>query len=112
MTNQTTSIRVVVFEDRGWWVAQCLEYDLCTSSKNLNDLPKQIAAQLRLQMALDRKSGRQPFEDLPRAPAKFWDLYQQATPHAVVKLEGSMLSRMLKFLQTPCLQAQLSLASS
>jgi hypothetical protein len=110
MSNQTTSIHVVVFEDRGWWVAQCLEYDLCTSSKNLNDLSRQIASQLRLQVALDRKRGRQPFEGLPPSPEKFWNLYQQATPHAVVKLQGSMLSRILRPLQIPDLQAQLSLA--
>ena len=115
MTNQeTTTIHVVVFEDRGWWVAQCLEHDLCTSSKDLKDLPRQIASQLRLQMTLDRRGGRQPFEGLPRAPQKFWDLYQQATPHGVVKLEGSLLSRILKVLQSrvPSLQAQLSLAGA
>lgn len=112
MRDQTTTIHVVVFEDRGWWVAQCLEYDLCTSSKNLNDLPRQIASQLRLQVTLDRKKGRQPFEGLPRSPQKFWDLYQQATPHTVVSLQGSMLGRILKALQLPSLQAQLSLASA
>lgn len=114
MNDQTTTIHVVVFEDRGWWVAQCLEYDLCTSSKNLKDLPRQIASQLRLQVALDQKNGRQPFAELPRAPQKFWDLYQQATPHAVVTLEGSWLSRLLKVLRSgmPSLQAQLSLAGA
>ena len=93
-------------------MAQCLEYDLCTSSRNLKDLPKQIASQLRLQVALDRKKGRQPFEGLPRSPQKFWDLYQQAKPHTVVKLQGSMLSRILKSLQIPKLQARLSLAGA
>lgn len=112
MSDQTTTIHVVVFEDRGWWVAQCLEYDLCTSSKNLKDLPGKIAKQLRLQVALDRKKGRQPFEDLPRSPQKFWDLHRQATPHTVVNLQGSMLSRILRSLQIPKLQAQLSLAGA
>lgn len=112
MSADTNIIHVVVFEDRGWWVAQCLEYDLCTSSKNLADLPKKIASQLRLQVALDRKNGRLPFEGLPRSPQKFWDLYQLATPHTVVKLQGSMFSRILKSLQIPNLQAQLSLAGA
>lgn len=112
MNDQATTIHVVVFEDRGWWVAQCLEYDLCTSSKELEDLPKQIASQLRLQVALDRKKGREPFEGLPRSPQKFWDLYEQATPHTVVKLQGSMISRILRSLEIPDLQAQLSLAGA
>jgi hypothetical protein len=112
MSRQTTTIHVVVFEDRGWWVAQCLEHDLCTSSKNLNDLPRQIASQLSLQVALDRRRGRQPFEGLPRSPQKFWDLYDRATPHTVVDVRGSMLGRILKALRFPGLQAQLSLAGA
>lgn len=112
MSDQTTTIHVVVFADRGWWVAQCLEYDLCTSSKNLADLPKQLASQLRLQVALDREKGRQPFEGLPRSPQRFWDLYQQAKPHTVVNLQGSMFGRVLRALQLPGFQAQLSLASA
>ena len=105
-------VRVVVFRDRGWWVAQCLEHDLCTSSRKLEDLPGQLASQLRLQVVLDRKNGRQPFEGLPRAPKKYWDLYEQATPHTVVKLESGVLSRILNALSSgmPSLQAQLSLA--
>ena len=112
MSDHTTIIHVVVFEDRGWWVAQCLEYDLCTSSKVLEKLPKKIERQLRLQVALDRKHGRQPFEGLPRSPRKFWDLYEQATPHTVVKLEGSIFSRILKSLRIPNLRAELSLAGA
>ena len=112
MSDNANIIHVVVFEDRGWWVAQCLEYDLCTSSRNLTDLPKKIASQLRLQVALDRKKGRLPFAGLPRSPQKFWDLYEQATPHTVVKLKGSMLSRIVKSLRIPSLQAQLSLAGA
>lgn len=61
---------------------------------------------------MDRKKGRQPFEDLPRSPQKFWDLHRQATPHTVVNLQGSMLSRILRSLQIPKLQAQLSLAGA
>lgn len=112
MSDQTTTIHVVVFEDRGWWVAQCLEYDLCTSSKNLKDLPRKIASQLRNQVAMDRRNGRQLFGGLPRSPQKFWNLYQQATPHTVVKLQGSMLSRILKSRQIPSFQAQISLAGA
>lgn len=114
MNANINTLRVVIFEDRGWWVAQCLEYDLCTSSKNLKDLPRQIASQLRLQVALDRRGGRRPFEGLPQAPEKYWALYKQATPHAVVELKGSLLGRLLKLLRSgvPSFQAQLSLASA
>lgn len=114
MNAYINTLRVVIFEDTGWWVAQCLEHDLCTSARSLDELPQQIASQLRLQVALDRKSGRPPFAGLPRAPQKYWDLYEQATPHAVVELKGSLLGRLLKFLRSgvPSFQAQLSLAGA
>jgi hypothetical protein len=54
-------IRAVAFQRDGKWIAQCLEYDLCTSAKTQNELARRLAAQLRLQLALDRARGAEPF---------------------------------------------------
>ncbi len=86
------TIRAVVFEDRGRWLAQCLEYDLCTSAKDRKELIRKLTAQLRLQIALDRAKGREPFKALPRAPQKFWDLYlTSSTPEEILPIRGSWL---------------------
>ena len=72
---------VVVFEDRGWWVAQCLERNLTASSKtDPRELPAKLARVLEVQIAADRERGVEPFSTLPPAPRRFWTLFQSAKP--------------------------------
>ena len=94
------AIRVVGFESRGRWIAQCLDYDLCTSAAERERLPRQILSQLRAQIALDLKQGRKPFHGLSSALPKYWEMYRQATRNEVLRLEDeSLLSRILRVLR-------------
>jgi hypothetical protein len=71
---------VVVFEDRGWWVAQCLERNLATASQDPKDLPKKLEIVLRGQIEADQEAGEEPFSALPQAPRRFWRMFQNAEP--------------------------------
>ncbi len=71
---------VVLFEDRGWWVAQCLERNLATASQDPRDLPNKLKAVLQVQIEADRKAGVEPFASLPQAPRRFWRMFQDAEP--------------------------------
>jgi len=63
-------------------------------------LPRQILSQLRAQIALDLKHGREPFQGLSSAPPKYWEMYRQAAHNEVLRLEDeSLLSRILGFLR-------------
>jgi len=106
------AIRVVIFESRRRWIAQCLDYDLCTSSAERERLPRQILAQLRAQIALDLKQGLEPFHGLSSAPKRYWEMYRQATCNEVLRLEDeSLLSRILTvLLQIDRFSAEVSLA--
>ena len=90
------TIRAVVFESRGWWVAQCLESDLCTSAKDRDELVRNLTAQVRLQISLDLAKGRQPFSSLPRAPQKFWDMYSAGSTQEVLPIRGSWLGLLFR----------------
>src|SRR5262245_26183641 len=92
---ESLSIRAVVFQDSGWWIAQCLEYDLCTSAKSREELTRKLVAQLRLQIVLDLTRGKKPFQDLPRAPQRFWEMYS-GTPDEVVQIRGSWLENLFR----------------
>lgn len=70
----------VLFEDRGWWVAQCLERNLTASSKDPRELHKKLETVLRVQIEADREAGVEPFSTLPQAPRRFWKLFQSAEP--------------------------------
>lgn len=110
---ESLSIRAVVFQDRGWWVAQCLEYDLCTSAKDRKELTRKLASQLRLQMILDLNRGKRPFQDLPRAPQRFWEMYSGSTPEEVVQVRGSWLGNLFRIWRGGSrVQANIALATA
>ena len=71
---------VVFFEDRGWWVAQCLERNLATASKDPRELWGKLETVLRVQIEADREAGIEPFTTLPQAPRRFWQMFQAAEP--------------------------------
>ena len=109
MDADTYSIHAVVYLDRGWWVAQCLEYDLCTASRQRDELPRKLLSQLRTQIAADRMRGKRPFEDLPAAPEKFWKLYGEGRP-IPLELREPWLTRIFRRLRkSPELRAELAL---
>src|SRR3954466_9048748 len=70
----------VLFEDRGWWVAQCLEHNLTASSKDPRELAKKLETVLKVQIEADLEAGTTPFSTLPPAPRRFWTLFQRAEP--------------------------------
>ena len=92
---ESLSIRAVVFQESGRWTAQCLEYDLCTSARDRQELTRKLVSQLRLQIILDLAKGNKPFQDLPRAPQRFWEMYASSTPQETVRVRGSWLENLL-----------------
>ena len=70
----------VLFEDRGWWVAQCLERNLTASSKDPRELHKKLETVLKVQIEADLQAGAVPFSTIPPAPRRFWKLFQTAEP--------------------------------
>jgi len=108
------TIRAVVFENRGWRVAQCLEADLCSSAKDRKELIRKLTVQLRGQITLDLAKGRKPFGSLPRAPQKFWDMYSQGcASEEVLPIRGSWLGLLFRLWRwRPGAQAKLTLATA
>lgn len=93
---ESLSIRAVVFQEEDGWIAQCLEYDLCTSAKDRKELTRKLASQLRLQIVLDLAKGKKPFQDLPRAPQRFWEMYSGNTPDELVQIRGPWLANLFR----------------
>ena len=101
-------VRAVIFFDRGWWIAQCLEYNLCTSSKRREDLPRNLMGQLRTQTAADIFHGKRPFETLSTAPKRFWRLYEEGGEPMQVEPRVDWLDRLLmRFRRAPRLLAEI-----
>jgi len=109
---ESLSIRAIVIQDGEWRIAQCLEYNLCTSARNRTELTRKLVAQLRLQIVLDHAKGRKPFQDLPRAPQRFWKMYS-GPPEEVVQLRGSWIENLFQLWPGRCrVQAKIALAAA
>src|SRR5438874_4422498 len=70
------AIRAVVFQEGEWLCAQCLEYNLVAQAKSLPKLCRALQQLIVGHVVVRLRHGQQPFRDLPRAPAKYWTMFQ------------------------------------
>lgn len=80
---------VVVYEEGGWWIAQCLECNLAASARDSRDLKRKLDVVIRVQIEADSDAGVEPFSRLQKAPPRFWKMYQGA--HRVPAMSNSGL---------------------
>ena len=75
---QSYTIRAVVFQEGEWLSAQCLEYDIATQAKTLDDLSYELQRILVGHVVTSKKLGKAPFEGVPRAPRKYWEMFERS----------------------------------
>jgi predicted RNase H-like HicB family nuclease len=73
-------IRAVLFQEEGWWVAQCLEHDIAAQARTRDDLLYELERILVGHFFISAEKGKIPFANLPRAPRRYWVMYEQAEP--------------------------------
>jgi hypothetical protein len=78
MAARRVAVRVLVVQEGEWLSAQCLEYDLATQARTLDDLWYELQRILFGHIATRLREGKEPFADLPKAPQKYWDLFEQS----------------------------------
>ncbi len=72
------AIRAVVFQEDDWLYAQCLEYDIAAQARTLESLTHELQRIILGHMAICEENGLEPFRNLPRAPQKFWDMFERS----------------------------------
>jgi hypothetical protein len=71
-------LRFVVIQEGEWLSAQCLEYDIATQARTLDDLTYELQRLIVGHIVTSRKLNKEPFEGLSRAPQKFWDMFERS----------------------------------
>ncbi|WP_297777759.1 hypothetical protein [uncultured Roseovarius sp.] len=66
-------LRIVIYEEDGFFVAQCLEYDICTQAKDRTALRERMECLLDLETAEMAKRG----QELDAAPERFHNMWDQ-----------------------------------
>jgi len=77
-TIRKISIRALVFQEGDWLSVRCLEYDLATQARTLPQLYKSLNRLIIGHIAVRLRHNQQPFASLPRAPKKYWDMFQRS----------------------------------
>lgn len=78
-----TTIKAILFKEEDWYVAQCLDYDIATQARSIQDLYYELEHVLVGHVVVAQHEECVPFEGLPRAPKRYWDMYR----HAKLRLE-------------------------
>lgn len=77
ITMKRVNLRVLVFQDQGFYIAQCLEYDIAAQAKSFPDLKKAFACTVLGQIKIQLELGQEPFFGIPKAPKCFWKEYEE-----------------------------------
>lgn len=74
-------LRVIIYHEHGWFVAQCLEYDVCAQGKTIHDAIKHLSfAFMEIQ-----QDGLERYHPAPEPFHKMWQdgiAEMQPRPHA------------------------------
>jgi hypothetical protein len=76
--SQPELLRVVTYRREGWWMAQCLEYDITATAKTESDLARELQRVIVGYMVVAEELGLAPFAHLPPAPSRFLTMWEQA----------------------------------
>ncbi len=72
----TQTIRVIVFQDGGLWVAQCLEYDIGAQAQDVDTLMSRFEVTFKTELKESMVRHGKPLAGIDRAPERFhrmWD---------------------------------------
>lgn len=69
-------IQVLLTRDGDWWVARGLNKDVAAQARDINDAVYEFQRVLMSHIALDLIQGRDPLEDVPPAPRKYFAMWE------------------------------------
>jgi hypothetical protein len=73
---------VVAFQDsNGFWIAQCIQHDITARAKSILEVRRAFARQLKANLVLNERMGRNGLDGIPSAPEKFKRAFDAAEEH-------------------------------
>lgn len=77
MKAETNTIRAIVFNEEGQWVAQCLEFDICAQADDLDTLSERLAVTLKAELKESLERHGKPFAGIAPAPKQFHTMWER-----------------------------------
>lgn len=77
-STERKNIKVLVFPEGDYYVAQCLEYDIAVQARTMSKLKERLEETLSAYVILAKEHGDEPFSNLESAPADYWRQWDSA----------------------------------
>ena len=82
--NMTQTIRVIVFQDEGLWVAQCLEYDIGAQAQDVDTLMSRLEVTFNTELKESLARHGKPLAGIAPAPERFHRMWDHRVRSVVV----------------------------
>jgi hypothetical protein len=73
----TITLRVIVFQDDGLWVAQCLEHDIGAQAEDIDTLSDRLMTALKAEFKESIDRNGKPFAGIDPAPERFQVMWER-----------------------------------
>lgn len=77
MAKHDGTLRVVVFQDCGLWVAQCLEHDIGAQAADIDTLMARLEVTVKAEIAESIERHGKPFAGIAAAPERFHQMWER-----------------------------------
>ena len=77
MSGKVQGLRVVVFWEDGYWVAQCIEHDIGAQGRTIRDMAVHFALTMGLDRAESIERHGKPYAGIDPAPSYFERLWEK-----------------------------------
>ena len=77
MKKHAETLRVVVFQDNGMWVAQCLEHDIGAQGADFDTLMARLEVTVKAELKESLEKHGQPFKGIAPAPERFQQMWER-----------------------------------
>lgn len=74
----TFNVKAVIFQEGDVVCAQCLDHDIATHAESLEALRRELGRIIVAHLAACLENAVPPFSNLPRAPQKYWDMFNES----------------------------------
>jgi hypothetical protein len=101
------NLSVLFIEEPRGWSAQVLDYDIATQAASLEELFYEVERILLAYIALAAEEKHAPFEGIPPAPKKYWEVFEKSPFVMRDPNEGLRIKRV----RTPRIQKHIRIAT-
>jgi hypothetical protein len=70
-------LKILLFTEGSTWIAQCLQIDITAQGDSHTNALERLSVLFWAQHYLDKQAGRLPFSAAPKAPKRYWEMFNK-----------------------------------